>query len=294
MENINVVNKDSVFKEMQQIGTHPDLKVDIDGEIKLAIENYNTWGGCYLPSLWSCYANEYNGNFRDKGTKRFENGTIFKSILERLSETFKLMKPQRPSVVRYNKPAASGYFGSMKSTSVTSMADQFMSLSMGCFTGESTVMLEDGTMMPVNKLVVGQKLFNDNVVENIVLGPKADKFNVVDNNLALTDWHPFKRTVDNEWKFPNDVYGDDNTNILSDKYTWNLVTKTGVVIMGTDNTEVITLGHGLTDGILDHPYLGSQQVKIDIAKHFDKEGGVCRILGFTRDTKEPYLINGVK
>lgn len=280
LENINMSNREQTLNELRRIGTHPDLKVDIDGEIAMAVANYGTWGKCYIPSLWSCYANEYNGNFRDKGTKRFERGTIFLSELQRLSETFAKMKPQKASrTIRI--PYA---------TPITSMSDKFMNLSMGCFTGESIVEVMGGTMVMAKDLVRGQKLSNDNVVENIVIGPMATCYRVVCEGLALTDWHPFNDGLG--WKFPSEQ--SSLTMINDNGPTYNLVTKNGIITMGASKVQVITLGHGMTSPeILNHPYLGSQQVKKDVERHFDTTTGVCNIKGFTRDSSPPFLLNGV-
>jgi hypothetical protein len=54
--------------------------------------------------------------------------------------------------------------------------------------------------------------------------------------------------------------------------------------MGENKTEVVTLGHGYINGILDHPYLGTRKIKEDLKRYYDKETGKCHINGFTRSS----------
>lgn len=65
--------------------------------------------------------------------------------------------------------------------------------------------------------------------------------------------------------------------------------------MGTDLNEVVTLGHGKNDGsILDHEYLGGEQVKRDVATFYNIDTGKCHINGFKRDNIAPFLIIGIE
>lgn len=63
--------------------------------------------------------------------------------------------------------------------------------------------------------------------------------------------------------------------------------------MGESNTQVVTLGHGMTEGILKHEYLGGEKVKEDVARGFNSDTGRCEIRGYSRSEEPPYLINGV-
>jgi Mg-chelatase subunit ChlD/phage pi2 protein 07 len=271
-------NYSTSYDDINKVATHYNLRVDVDGEIKLAYDNFDRWGKYYLKSLLSCYAYEYAGNFRDKGTQRFAKGTIFFRILNNLTEIFEKMTPQTPSITS----AVPVIAPTPRAISpMSSMTEQFMNIAMGCFTGDSVVLDIEGEFIKVKDLKRGMKLHDENEIENIVVGPKTTKFLKVDNGLEITEWHPIRLYGTANWIFPIKRYTE---YIDREEVTYNLVTTGGQVIMGENKTEVVTLGHGYINGILDHPYLGTRKIKEDLKRYYDKETGKCHINGFTRSS----------
>jgi hypothetical protein len=91
-----------------------------------------------------------------------------------------------------------------------------------------------------------------------------------DNGLIITNYHPV--IVNGQWKFPIDVKKAEN--IFVDNY-YNFVLEKGHSMLVND-TFCITLGHGLKGAVVEHEYLGTDQVINDLMKLVGwTEGKVC-------------------
>ena len=82
----------------------------------------------------------------------------------------------------------------------------------------------------------------------------------LDGGLKITPWHPV--IYENNWCFPHDIRGS-QLEPCSAVYTVVLNNDHTIMI---NNMWCITLGHGYTVGVLDHPYFGTSDVINDLRK----------------------------
>lgn len=75
-----------------------------------------------------------------------------------------------------------------------------------------------------------------------------------ESGLILTNYHPVLHQ--NEWRFPIDIIPSERMHV--DNY-YNFVMEDSHS-MSINGMFCITLGHGLTEGVLEHEYLGTTQV----------------------------------
>ena len=132
----------------------------------------------------------------------------------------------------------------------------------GCFNGDAFVELKNGKKK-VKHLRKGDVLSNGGIVECLVENKVEKVENVVNiNNVYFSLYHPVE--INGEWVFPCQHFK------VTKKYIdcwYNLVLKNKheVVLNGV---KAITLGHNRNDGILKHPYFGTQKV-IDALKKYN-------------------------
>lgn len=252
-----------------------DLKSDVEGELMLAFDNYNSWGKFYIVSFFYAHKRELCTNFLDNSLKRYTKGNMFNTKLSTLEGIFEDLPPPEPSLVEIKTAIP-----------VIDMSDRFMNPSSGCISPTTEVTLEDGSAKQIKDIRRGDVLLDGNVVENVVVGPPGAV--LICKELEITAYHPM--FVDGKWVHPSKsrIWSGYMTYVQS---TWNLVTTDGTFRAG--GILVVSLGHEIeNDPVASHEYLGSVQVKLDIHKLYNEETGLCHVTEFTRDEKTK-LINGV-
>ena len=136
----------------------------------------------------------------------------------------------------------------------------------GCFAGSNQVLMADGSLSQVSDLKKGDNIATPSgpaaikcVVKTLTFQGMADMCSLP-NGLLITPGHPVK--LQNDWIYPRDL--KQRQSIQCSAF-YNLVVSNDhrAIINGA---QVILLGHNYTQGILKHPYYGSNKVIEDLEK----------------------------
>lgn len=126
--------------------------------------------------------------------------------------------------------------------------------------------MADGSQSQVSDLKKGDKIATPSgpatikcVVKTLTFQGMADMCSLP-NGLLITPGHPIK--IQNDWTYPRDLK---QRQFIQCEAFYNLVVSDDhrATINGT---QVILLGHNYTQGILKHPYYGSNKVIEDLEK----------------------------
>ena len=248
---------DEIEKNKQKTEFMKNLLIDLidkdpnHGQIEKAFstEYYKVWGLDYLLSFLRFHIVEQCGNFKDQSLKLY-GGNDFQEMLKVGNKIF------------VNLPPPENDCGGSKNISADDFEDYFYDPYGGCFNGEAMVELKNGKKK-VKNIKKGDILSNGAKVECLI-ETKINKYvNVVNiNDVYFSLYHPVE--INGKWVFPCQHFK------ATKKYIdcwYNLVLKNKheVVLNGV---KAITLGHNRKDGILKHPYFGTNKV-IDALKKYD-------------------------
>jgi Mg-chelatase subunit ChlD len=223
------------------------------GQVKKAFtkEYYQKWGLDYLLSFLRFHVVEQRGNFKDQSLKIY-GGNDFEEMLKIGNKIF------------VNLPPPENDCGGSKNISTDDFEDYFYNSDSdnGCFNGEAIVELKNGKKK-VKDIKKGDILSNGAKVVCLIENKICKYVNVVNiNNAYFSLYHPIE--INGEWVFPCEYFK------ITKKYIdcwYNLVldNKHEVVLNGV---KAITLGHNRKEGVLKHPYFGTNKV-IDALKKYD-------------------------
>jgi hypothetical protein len=220
------------------------------------------WGKDYLRSHLLFHLIEQCGNFKDQSLQYYA-GLKFCEYRTLANKIFLALPPPIDRVVHHTKDIVS-------SNSPVNMT-HFYNYHGGCFDGNAIVSLNIGTKR-VRDLVKGDILINGGIVECLIetiLNGQSE--GVMLNNVIFTPFHPVK--LSGNWIFPFDIGSIIKVEIDS---WFNLVVKRNKIVV-LNGISAITLGHGLREGILEHPYFGTDKV-VNALKRYDDYGtGQLRI-----------------
>lgn len=148
----------------------------------------------------------------------------------------------------------------------------------GCFHGDCTIEMHDGTTKAVHVLQKGDKIStSDDNFATIICIVKTKTWQgsarmcQLDGGLKITPGHPIK--WQGTWIKPKSIFEAESVQC---DYFYNLVVDCGHVAR-VNGVELILLGHGYTDGILKHDYLGSQRVIQDLQRVHGFDHGVVEL-----------------
>jgi hypothetical protein len=246
------------------INPHPN-----HGQIEKAFEsNYFTkWGKDYLRSHLRFHETEQCGNFKDEslqcygGPKFVEYRTHANAIFldipfvsGRMHQTFQAFQTAQTT-----------------QTAVHVNAAQFYDYDGGCFDGDAMVALKVGTKR-ARDLTKGDILKDGGVVECVLETwlnrPTAA---VTLNSVLFTPFHPVE--IEGQWIFPKEIGAIVNVRLDS---WFNLVLR-GDKVVELNGIRAITLGHGREEGVLKHPYFGTDIVVNALKKYPGWLNGKIRI-----------------
>ena len=221
------------------------------GQVQKAFtkEYFNKWGLDYLLSFLRFHVVEQRGNFKDQTLKLY-GGNDFEEMLKIGNKIF------------VNLPPPENDCGGSNNIQSDDFEDYFYDASGGCFNGEAIVELKNGKKK-VKDLKKGDILSNGAKVVCLVENKVCKYEKVVKiNNVYFTLYHPVE--INGEWVFPCEHFKVTKKYI---NYWYNLVlnNKHEVILNGV---KAITLGHNRKEGILKHPYFGTNKV-IDALKKYD-------------------------
>lgn len=246
------------------------------GQIFLAVSNmtyFKRWGEFYLDQLSRSLNQQMKPNFKDKGCQF--GGEVFEDIVDRASDIFDSLPPTEPSL---NKPKPSyGGYGAYGSSAPAppprppvNMA-AYNDPSGGCFDSNCLVTMADGNTKALKYLTKNDmiqsvdkegKLVSAKVICILERKISSGVRQMVEfeDGLFITPWHPIK--YNGKWVFPVDLKDPINKDcnsiitLVLDSYHVGII----------NGIQCIMLGHGFTNGILNHPYLGTNLIIDDMRK----------------------------
>ena len=233
---------------------------DNEGQIMKAVSTqdwYKRWGQDHLLSFSRAHTLQQSTNFKDASIQLY-GGQQFKTVQDETNTVFCSLPPPKPSCRRDN------------SGPVAQNMAAFANAYGGCFDGEGLVQMASGERKPVKNLKRGDQVASTNgsvatvqaLIETMI--PEGQLIDIVEvEGVSLTPWHPVQTSANGQWVFPADLHPPKKVSI---KAIYNLVLDSHHVV--TINTlNVITLGHNKTEGVLAHPYFGSEKVLDDLKGH---------------------------
>lgn len=148
----------------------------------------------------------------------------------------------------------------------------------GCFSGNNFIDMADGSSKLVKDLTKGDEIASLNgttatvkcVIKTSTLTGVTDMC-TLPGGLVITHGHPVK--LQGRWVYPKSVVS--RQQVPCDAY-YNLVVDQGHTAI-VNGIEVILLGHGYTEGILKHDYLGTQRVVRDLEKMPGYDQGLVQL-----------------
>eukprot|EP00992_Anisonema_acinus_P000735 TRINITY_DN10269_c0_g1_i3.p1 TRINITY_DN10269_c0_g1~~TRINITY_DN10269_c0_g1_i3.p1 ORF type:complete len:655 (-),score=153.70 TRINITY_DN10269_c0_g1_i3:125-2035(-) len=227
------------------------LATDLQGQATEALSRddyYQRWGRHYLPSLLRAHELQQCNNFKDPGVQHY-GGPLFQALRDEADELFLKLPPPKPSIRGATGPRD---------------MSAFLNVSGGCFAGDCTVRLSDTSTVFVESLKKGDEVVTRRGIARIecvvqTLCPEGKMPLVtLPGGLRITAYHPV--WYSDHWKFPIEL-GKPEVLPCSSVYTLVLDSQHNVVVNGTP---CVTLGHGFTDNVCHHPYLGTTRVVKDL------------------------------
>ena len=248
----NIENKTEFMKNLLIDLIHEDPN---HGQVEKAFkkEYYDKWGLNYLLSFLRFHILEQCGNFKDQSLKQYGSNE-FEEIRKKGNKIFVNLPP--PENDCGGEDIDSDQFD-----------DIFYNACGGCFNGDAIVELKNGKKK-VKNLRKGDVLSNGAIVECLVENKINKKENVVNiNNVYFSLYHPIE--LNGEWVFPCEHFKV-TRKFIDCWYNLVLKNKHEVVLNGV---KAITLGHKRTEGVLKHPYFGTDKVIKALMKYDTYKSG---------------------
>ncbi len=280
LTNFEIIEK---LKLLQYDIYHPSPN---NGQVTKAIENikwYWKWGVHYLRSFTNSHSIQVCNNFKDQSLQNYSSPT-FVEIRNEIEKIYNSMQIPKPSL------SNSGYSGNFQST--------FYNSGGPCVNGSAKVL--------INK----NNIINEEIVENLKKGdilynPKNGSYNEIKcilktkiyhpikmsyfGNLKITPYHPI--FYNNKWQFPNDCSEPILTNI---DYIYSFVMEDiNNPNMYIEDQQIITLGHNIKDGVLNHPYFGTNKIIEDMQNQKGWNDGMILLEKFNPVYDENNLIKSI-
>jgi len=254
---------------------------------------FSTWGKHFLLSLSMAHLHQFCNNFKDPGVQVYGVGTLFRSLQDRLDDTFEKVPPPKPSgrnvasrsgapvqmsAVFNNRNAVCVHGNTMVTVKMLeSRVDHINATTLvhsrSCISRIPIHAIKKGDfVLTANKSYAKVECLVETIADNKTLQTPFELIKV--GKLCVTPYHPIKLNQESGWQFPIDttqskwmVPNDDQYDTAYSVY--NLVLESGyrheAVLM--DGIASITLGHGVTDNdILQHPYFGTNKIISDLKR----------------------------
>lgn len=133
-----------------------------------------------------------------------------------------------------------------------------------CFSGDSMVHLPEGGMKLVAELQQGDKVLSGmgQAAEVVCVVktwcPATTQIVHLSEALAITPWHPVR--VEGRWHFPCNLKAPV---VEACPALYSFVLRSGHTML-IGGIECVTLGHGMNEKVVQHPYLGTRRVIDDL------------------------------
>jgi Mg-chelatase subunit ChlD len=238
-------------------------------------EYFKKWGKDYLRSFLRFHELEQCGNFKDESLQQYSTPQ-FALIRKTANKIF--MNLPAPKAKEIPGRTSQTYQHQYQNINM----QIFNNYGGGCFSGDCLVELQKG-VKKVKDIEKGDILLDGGIVVCLIeTVQKKKKQRVVNiNGAKFTPYHPILQ--EGNWIFPIDVYQSEFCEILS----WFNLVLSGNKIVRLNGIQAITLGHQMKEGILHHPYFGTQSVIDALKKHdgFEK-GKVLIVADSSRITRD--------
>jgi len=246
------------------------LRTTLQDEVLLGATaaNVQKWGKHYLRTFPQMLLRERRSNFRDAALQHFGRDAagedaLFDSLSNDAEMRFAMLKPPAPSLVRSQAERAR--------VMSQPLPDEFMRGG-GCFAPEGMVeLLVNGqaTPTPIGAVRAGDFVRSGDGGFARVLcavlteceGGVATFSELPGTGLQLTEWHPVIDAGTGRWRFPI-MLG--RRVVRPCRYVHNLVLQPGASAVRINGVACATLGHGLTEDVVAHPYWGTGAVLDDL------------------------------
>lgn len=145
----------------------------------------------------------------------------------------------------------------------------------GCFTGDTQVMLESGSVVRMDALTKGCKLLHGSTVQCVVMYHNTTNKILRSKGLGITEYHPMRFCNNSEWAFPADVLQEEEEESVHPRTIFNLVLDSAPHFIQTPSgIQCVTLGHGLiSNNVVTHPYFGTNACLEDVKQRAGYEKG---------------------
>jgi hypothetical protein len=244
------------------------------GQVKKAIDNWDTWGRHYLPAFIDAHIRYMTTNFKDASLQGYAS-TNTRLFIDAGEGIFLGIEPPKPSCNNYTN---SGY-----------NAVQFASTTLNsqgvCFSGSTELrILENGKIITckIKDIKKGMCVVNKNNTSKVlcvVVSPATEMINLGNNKgFWVSKKHPLRESKDSIWR-----HADNFPYKLTEMCEcYNLVLETGHII-DINEFEAVTLGHNMKGDIIEHDYLGTSKIINDLSKFKEYHEGFIRLNGLKRN-----------
>lgn len=240
----------------------------------------HAWGEVYIAATLHALQRQYWPNFKDTFLHMFANKSDELANYRVMAEDIFLANP----LVRHSTEIHNG-----SRTPAQAINSQMCYNSQGgCFAGESLVRMSDTSFRFIRELVPGDNVsvmdgsmtLRTAVVAAIVARkmPSDTLMIKMTRHCVVTPYHPMFRLradkLTTQWGFPNDTDMPRTTlgEASDENVVYNILLKSSsleksfpVVFFG--DMYFASLGHNITGPIIEHAYLGSNQVRKDILSY---------------------------
>ena len=231
---------------------HGDLFTDLTGELLSALKDYATyerWGKNYLLAMETAHVNGKQTNFKDASLKGYTS-TFRETLKTGCNTIFDTMPPPSRSAVSTRSQAAPVSMASYNNDDDP------------CMAGHALVLTASGPQR-VDQIRKGTVLSNGAIVQCVVKTFTDSVIDLVDVGATGTPWitpyHPIR--LNNTWRFPCDVSPSIYPVPCLAVYSFVL---DRCHVLNINGVDCIGLGHGLTEPIAAHPYLGTEAILRDL------------------------------
>ena len=223
------------------------------GQINMAPTYFDTWGEHYMRSYHVAQKLQHCLNFKDPGVNIY-GGVPFQEYQALADGIFNTMPPPKASKRGYGGGGGGGggYMPPPQSMAV------FNNASGGCFVGTCRIRMADGQRRQIIDLKVGELVWTPvggaRVKALVKMGSKKTSQLICKiGDLELTPWHPIR--VNGVWVHPASLVPKFERPV---SVVYNLVLDYDHIV-DIEGTECITLGHGFTEPVAEHPFFGSME-----------------------------------
>jgi Mg-chelatase subunit ChlD len=228
---------------------------------------FKKWGKDYLRGFARFHELETCGNFKDESLQLYQTAQ-FGIRRRQVNRVFMALPPIEGKV---RPPPGAAKHGPQQYQAVSSA--QYYSRWQACWSGDAQVALAGGAFKKTRDLAKGDELKSGGKVLCVVEQACEGEAEAVKLGDAWwTPWHPVK-SAQGVWVFATDERPITKTRIDA----WFNLVVSGSPFVEVGGIETVGLGHGLTEGVLLHPYWATNRVVEALAARPGFEAGRVKL-----------------